>query len=80
MKNNYRPDTVEFLLDSYRERVVDLEHQVRTYRRSYRNLLPRIQKLEWLEDALFKVEALAYENNSVGIETAFAADEKDPAR
>ena len=80
MKNNYRPDTVEFLLDSYKERVEDLEHQVRTYRRSYRNLLPRIQKLEWLEDALFKVEALAFENNAVGI--AFAqhllADEKIP--
>lgn len=67
MKNNYRPDTVEFLLDSYREQLDTLQHQVRTYRRSYRNLLPRIQKLEWLEDALFKVEALAYENNAVGI-------------
>lgn len=80
MKNDFRPDTINFVIDSYKERVEELEYQLRTYRRSYRNLLPRIQKLEWLEDALFKVEALAYENNAVGI--AFAqhllADEQIP--
>lgn len=58
---------MEHLVDGYKERLQKAEEQLKIYRRSYKNLLPRLQKLEWLEEALYKVEALAFENNAVGI-------------
>ena len=67
MTTDINTAAIQQLIDGYKERLDYVEEQLKVYRRSYTNLLPRIQKLEWLEEALYKVEALAHENNSVGI-------------